>query len=137
MEELDDEHGSRLYLGNLEAAAGARAAVMHERRVFVAGADGRLLRITLGDGEIDACDAIGESGWDTRVLAAARGRVLAFEENGHLYGVDPESGAWERLDGDWSNVRAACEIAGELLVAAELLFVVDTEGGGWRQLGDE
>jgi hypothetical protein len=121
------------YVGRIGALEDARAAVMHDGDIFAAGTDGLVWRVPVAGGEIVA---IGENGWQTRLLAAAGGRLFAFEENGHLYGIDPASGAHERLDGDWSAVRAACAVGDELVAAAGNLFVIEPRGGGWHQLGD-
>src|SRR5512139_2524198 len=104
------DNGGWQLMENVDALAEARAAVMLDGRLFAAGRDGLLWRVTIDGDAVAAVEGMGESGWDTRLLAAAGDRLFAFEENGVLYAVEPATGEWERLDGDWSSVRAACGV---------------------------
>ena len=124
------------YLGQVEPLAQARAAVLAGDHIFAAGEGGHLWRVAVapeGNGEIAT---LGESGWQTRLLAAAGGRLFAFDENGTLYDIDPVEGGFQRLDRDWSTVRAACAVGAELVAAAGHLFVIEPGGAGWHQLSE-
>src|SRR5215475_13241483 len=89
-------------LGPPHAWKDARAAVAIAGRIYLAGVDG-----------------------ETRLLAAARGRLYAFDEAGPLYELSPD-GSSVRLDGDWSEARAAVG-ADRLYIAGGPIWAVDCD----------
>ena len=119
-------------VGEVGACAGARAAVALDDRVYAASEDGLLWRVTPDGASIER---IGD-GARSRLLAAARGELYAFEESGPLYAVDPGSGALQRLDGDWSAIRAVAGCDDALFASGGALYAVDPSGEG-RQIGTE
>src|SRR5262249_36345564 len=90
-------------LGPPHAWKDARDAVTLAGRIYLAGADGALHVVDAASGEPARRPG---GGGQTRLLAAARGRIYAFDEAGPLYELSPD-GSSLRLDGDWSEARAA------------------------------
>ena len=119
------------HLGDVPTCADARSAVVCGDAIYVAGADGGVARL---DPTSLTTVPIPTGGWQTRLLAAARGRLYAFDESGPLYALDP-AGGHERLDGDWSEVTVATGAGDQLYAAGRTLYAVEADGS-WRQLGD-
>jgi outer membrane protein assembly factor BamB len=117
-------------VGPAHAFADARAAVALGERIYVAGGDGRLRAVDVASGTIEE---LGEPRWQTRLLAAAGGRLYAVEEDGRLYAIETD-GRWRQLDGDWSEARALVG-SDRLYVAAHELWAVDCVEGTWQQVG--
>jgi outer membrane protein assembly factor BamB len=119
-------------LGPANVWKDARAAVALDGRVFLAGADGYLHAV---DGTTGESSVLGGGGWQTRILAAARGRLFAFDEAGPLYAIDPRDGGYERFDGDWAEARAAVG-SDRLYVASGGLQALDCDDGTPHAVGD-
>ena len=119
-------------LGTAHAWKDARAAVAQGGSIYLAGGDGYLHVV---DGQTGEASVLGGGGWQTRILAAARGHIYAFDEAGPLYVVDPR-GAVDRFDGDWAEVRAAVG-ADRLYVSSPTgLVAIDCAERTWSALGD-
>jgi len=118
-------------LGPPHAWKDARAAVAIAGRIYLAGADGALHVVDGTSGERAHRPG---GGGQTRLLAAARGRLYAFDEAGPLYELSPD-GSSIRLDGDWSEARAAVG-ADRLYVAGGPLWALDPEERAVSRVGD-
>jgi outer membrane protein assembly factor BamB len=120
-------------LGTAHAWKESRAAASMGGRIYLAGADGYLHVV---DGQTGEASVLGGgAGWQIRLLAATRGHIYAFDEAGPLYAVAP-SGAWERLDGDWSEVRAAVGSDQLYVMGAGRLTSIDCNERTWRHVGE-
>ena len=68
--------------------------------------------------------------WDTRHLIGHRDRLYAWEADNQLYGVDPETGAYEQLANTWANTTGVATACGRLYVVDNgILYEVDASGG--------
>lgn len=119
-------------LGPPHAWKDARAAVALDGRIYLADGDGALHVV---DGQSGAGAVIAGGGGHTRLLAAAAGRLYAFDEAGPLYLLSPD-GASERLDGDWSEARAAVGADRLYVAAGGPLLALDTEEHAVTRVGD-
>jgi outer membrane protein assembly factor BamB len=118
-------------LGPPHAWKDARAAVALDGLIYVAGTDGALSVVDAQTGQQRTRAA---GGGQTRLLAAAGGRLYAFDEAGPLYALSPD-GSSERLDGDWSEARAAVG-ADRLYVAGGPIWALDTDEHAVTRVGD-
>jgi hypothetical protein len=112
-------------LGAVGACAGARGAVTLGDAIFVCGEDGRLWRMSRTGA---SAEPVGDGERRTRLLAAARGQLYAFDEGGPLFAIDPASAAAQRLDGDFLEIHVAAGSGDELYVSGEGLFAVGPSG---------
>lgn len=106
----------------------------------IAGAAGAVYAVlgpTLFRIEADGAMRELPGGWrSTKVLAGSATRLLAFDASGALYKIDPATGAYAELEGDWSAITAAC-IVGDTLYALSggTLVAIDPDTGAWEDLG--
>src|SRR4051812_47004766 len=72
-----------------------------------------------------AYEAIGEDEWRSRFLVGVSGMLVSVEPGGSMYRIDPDTGAWTALDGDWSNTIAAC-------AGGDYVYLVERSGTLYR-----
>jgi hypothetical protein len=99
---------------------------------------GRLYAID-EDGDFDQ---VGSDTWSTRFLLPSGAKLIAIEQNGSMYTIDPASGAYDPLGEDWDNVAGAAAITGSPhVVDNDILYKVSQQDGsfvaldaGWTDL---
>lgn len=102
-------------------------------RVFAA-CDGAIWRIDDAGGY----EQLGDDEWRSRFLVGVANHLVAIEPGGGMFRIDPVTGSWVQLDGDWSTVIAATA-GGDAIFVVERsgsLYRVEPADGSYHLLGD-
>jgi hypothetical protein len=130
--------GSWKSVGKPKSFPGALAATGHEEKLYLVGAQGKLLKVDLKNG---AWEWLGNKEFQKTAVMFSDGDDLFLIRNGDLIKVDDDDGDTDKLgrSGDWSGAK-------HFAVWDDALYTVESDGyvyrtnlttGGWKKLGSK